>query len=169
MTPLFDRYAIVDWSASNTPTTGKDSIWIAFAEREGAETRLLETANPSTRSAAMAMLRQFFRDSLAENKRVFAGFDFPFGYPAGAAAAIAGTPDWRALWHFLAEAMQDRDDNFSNRFEVTGRLNREALAFAPMYWGRPMHQEVPGLPVDEVAIVKHQCLGRHRGDHPFGG
>ncbi|MEP0509498.1 MAG: precorrin-8X methylmutase, partial [Aurantimonas coralicida] len=121
MTPLFDRYAIVDWSASNTPTTGKDSIWIAFAEREGAETRLLETANPSTRSAAMAMLRQFFRDSLAENKRVFAGFDFPFGYPAGAAAAIAGTPDWRALWHFLAEAMQDRDDNFSNRFEVTGR------------------------------------------------
>ena len=147
MTPLFDRYAIVDWSASNTPTTGKDSIWIAFAEREGAETRLLETANPSTRSAAMAMLRQFFRDSLAENKRVFAGFDFPFGYPAGAAAAIAGTPDWRALWHFLAEAMQDRDDNFSNRFEVTGRLNREALAFAPMYWGRPMHQEVPGLPV----------------------
>ena len=147
MTPLFDRYAIVDWSASNTPTTGKDSIWIAFAEREGAETRLLETANPSTRSAAMAMLRQFFRDSLAENKRVFAGFDFPFGYPAGAAAVIAGTPDWRALWHFLAEAMQDRDDNFSNRFEVTGRLNREALAFAPMYWGRPMHQEVPGLPV----------------------
>ena len=35
--PLFDRYAIVDWSAANTPTTGKDSIWIALAEREGGE------------------------------------------------------------------------------------------------------------------------------------
>ena len=147
MTQLFDRYAIVDWSASNTPTTGKDSIWICFAEREGGETRLIETVNPSTRSAAMAKLRQFFRDSLAEGKRVFAGFDFPFGYPSGASAVIAGAPDWQALWAYFAEAMQDRDDNFSNRFEVTGRLNREQLAFAPMYWGRPMHQVVPGLPV----------------------
>ena len=147
MKPLFDRYAIVDWSASNTPTTGKDSIWIAFAERDGAETRLIETVNPPTRSAAMAKLRQFFRDALAEDKRVFAGFDFPFGYPAGATAAIAGAPDWRALWGFFADQLKDRDDNFSNRFEVAGRLNREALATAPMYWGRPMHQEIPGLPV----------------------
>ena len=150
MTGLFDRYAIVDWSASNTPTTGKDSIWICLAERDGSETKLIETLNPSTRSAAMAKLRQFFRDSGEEGKRVFAGFDFPFGYPAGAAAAIAGAPDWQTLWAFFAEALQDRDDNFSNRFEVTGRLNREQLAFAPMYWGRPMHQVVPGLPVAKL-------------------
>ena len=147
MTALFDRYAIVDWSASNTPTTGKDSIWIAFAERNGREARLIETVNPPTRSAAMAKLRQFFRDALAEDKRVIAGFDFPMGYPAGAAAAITGEADWQALWAYFAEAMQDRDDNFSNRFEVPGRLNRERLAFAPMYWGRPMHQEIPGLSV----------------------
>lgn len=145
--PLFDRYAIVDWSAANTPTTGKDSIWIALAEREGREVRMIETSNPPTRSAAMARLRQFFRDALAEDKTVFAGFDFPFGYPQGGTAAVTGEAGWQALWAFFAEAMQDRDDNFSNRFEVTGRLNRERLSFAPMYWGRPMHQEVPGLSV----------------------
>ena len=145
--PLFDRYAIIDWSAANTPTTGKDSIWIALATREGGEVRITETVNAPTRSAAMARLRQFFRDALAEGKTIFAGFDFPFGYPRGGAAAITGEAGWQALWAYFAEALQDRDDNFSNRFEVTGRLNRERLAFAPMYWGRPMHQEVPGLSV----------------------
>ena len=87
---LFDAFAIVDWSAANTPTTGKDSIWIALGEREEGAFRLIETVNPPTRSAAMARLRQFFRDALAADKRVFAGFDFPFGYPRGAAGAIAG-------------------------------------------------------------------------------
>ena len=79
---LFDAFAIVDWSAANTPTTGKDSIWIALGEREDGAFRLIETVNPPTRSAAMARLRQFFRDALAADKRVFAGFDFPFGLPA---------------------------------------------------------------------------------------
>ena len=54
----------------------------------------------------MARLRQFFRDALAENKRVFAGFDFPFGYPAGATEAIAGSADWRALWSYFAEPLR---------------------------------------------------------------
>ena len=53
--------------------------WIALAEREGGEVRMIETSNPPTRSAAMARLRQFFRDALAEDKTVFAGCDFPFG------------------------------------------------------------------------------------------
>ncbi|MBO0661011.1 precorrin-8X methylmutase [Jiella sp. CQZ9-1] len=95
----------------------------------------------------MARLRQFLRDALADDKTVFCGFDFPLGYPRGASTVIAGEGGWQALWAYFGEAMQDRDDNFSNRFEVTGRLNREKLAFAPMYWGRPMHQEVPGLSV----------------------
>ncbi|MBB4002515.1 precorrin-8X/cobalt-precorrin-8 methylmutase [Aurantimonas endophytica] len=145
MSALFDRYAIVDWSASNAPARGKDSIWIAFAEREGTETRLVETLNPPTRAAAMARLEAYFRQALADEKRVFAGFDFPFGYPAGGAAAIAGSPDWRALWGFFADALQDLESNTNNRFEVAGRLNREQLAGMPMYWGRPMHQVVPGL------------------------
>ena len=145
--PIFDRYAIIDWSAANTPTTGKDSIWISLAEREDRDVKLVETVNAPTRSAAMARLRQFMRDALAADKTVFCGFDFPFGYPKGGAAAVAGQAGWEALWTYFAEALQDRDDNFSNRFEVTGRLNRERLAFAPMYWGRPMHQEVPGLSV----------------------
>ena len=143
---LFDAFAIVDWSAANTPTTGKDSIWIALGEREDGAFRLIETVNPPTRSAAMARLRQFFRDALAADKRVFAGFDFPFGYPRGAAGAIAGADDWSALWSFFADSVQDTDSNTNNRFEIAGRLNRDRLAFAPMFWGRPEFQDIPGLP-----------------------
>ncbi len=145
MTASFDRYAIVDWSSAATPTTGKDSIWISFAARDDGEARIVETINPPTRSAAMAELRRFLREAVAENKRVFCGFDFPFGYPAGTAQRIAGTPDWSALWGVIHERIIDRDDNFNNRFEVAGRMNREELADAPMFWARPTSQVIPGL------------------------
>ena len=32
---MFDRFAVVDWSANSTPKRGRDSIWIAVAERTG--------------------------------------------------------------------------------------------------------------------------------------
>src|SRR5947208_500317 len=39
---LFDRIVIVDWSASGTPKTGRDSIWICAVGRDGAEKRLID-------------------------------------------------------------------------------------------------------------------------------
>ncbi|SKA07284.1 precorrin-8X methylmutase [Consotaella salsifontis] len=151
MTALFDRYLAVDWSAANTPSRGRDSVWIALAERDGRDVSLLDVSNPATRSEAMAMVEAVFSASLAEGKRVFAGFDFPMGYPAGAAAAIAGEPNWRALWTRLAELIHDRDDNVSNRFEIAGRLNRDVFGASPMYWGRPDHLRIPGLEMTRPA------------------
>lgn len=145
MSGIFERYAIIDWSAANAPTTGKDSIWIAVAERSGREVTLVETLNPPTRSAAMEELRRLIRESIAAARKLFVGFDFPFGYPAGAAEAIAGSANWKDLWKALAELVRDRDDNVSNRFEVGGRLNRGPLEFSPMFWGRPAFQDIPGL------------------------
>ena len=164
---LFDAFAIVDWSAANTPTTGKDSIWIALGEREDGAFRLIETVNPPTRSAAMARLRQFFRDALAADKRVFAGFDLPFGYPRGAAGAIAGADDWSALWSFFADSVQDTDSNTNNRFEIAGRLNRDRLAFAPMFWDVP--QRLPMMrPCSGAARnFRTSPACRHAGPNPI--
>ncbi|EAU43086.1 precorrin-8X methylmutase [Fulvimarina pelagi HTCC2506] len=143
--PLFDAYVVVDWSAANVPAVGANSIWMSFAEREENEVRPIETVNVSTRAGAMAKLRQFFRERLDANQRVFAGFDFPFGYPRGGAEAISGEASWQSLWSYFAGNIQDLDSNLNNRFEIAGRLNRDKLAHAPMFWGRPEFQDIPGL------------------------
>ncbi|RFC62159.1 precorrin-8X methylmutase [Fulvimarina endophytica] len=118
---------------------------MSFSERDGETVRLVETVNLPTRAGAMAHLRQFLRERLERGQTVFAGFDFPFGYPAGAAEAITGEASWQALWGYLARTIQDMDSNANNRFEIAGRLNRDRLAHGPMFWGRPEFQDIPGL------------------------
>jgi precorrin-8X/cobalt-precorrin-8 methylmutase len=126
---LFDRYIAVDWSAANTPRLGKDSIWIAETGREA--------VNIATRAAAMDVITDRLRDARAVGQRVLIGFDFVFGYPRGAAAAIAGAPRWDALWSHIGDRIEDRDDNTSNRFEVAAEINR--VLGDHHYWGHP-HQ-----------------------------
>ena len=96
---------IVDWSAAGTPKTGRDSIWICAAGRDGVET-LLE--NPPTRHAARALLCELLGDAVRRGERVLAGFDFPFGYPAGFAArlGVAGSQPWRAVWDEIAAVVE---------------------------------------------------------------
>ena len=86
---LFDRVVMVDWSANSTPKRGRDSIWIG-------DSRSHEAVNPSTRSAAMALIRAVCAESIDE--RVLIGFDFSFGYPAGFARALTGSSAWSSLW-----------------------------------------------------------------------
>ncbi len=83
--PIFDRYIAVDWSANNGPKTGKDSIWIGEATSAG----LVASRNPATRSAAMSDLEQTLLSARSRGERIMVGFDFIFGFPVGAAAAIA--------------------------------------------------------------------------------
>ena len=126
---LFDRYIAVDWSAANTPRRGKDSIWIADSA--------MDSVNPPTRHEAMVIIAERLLAARAANERVMLGFDFVFGYPQGAAEAITGGADWRALWAHLAAAVIDNPDNNSNRFRVAAAIN--ARLAAPHYWGHP-HQ-----------------------------
>lgn len=133
--PLFDRYIAVDWSAANTPRRGKDSIWIADSEAE--------SINPPTRHEAMAIVTERLLAARAANQRVMLGFDFVFGYPEGAAAAIAGRGDWQALWAHLADAVIDNPDNTSNRFHVAAAIN--ARLAAPHYWGHPYQHRYDNL------------------------
>ncbi len=133
--PLFDRYLIVDWSASNAPKTGKDSIWMALSEG----TDLVWVHNAPTRLEAMALIRKVVELSLSSQKRLFMGFDFAFGYPAGAAARIGGRANWEAVWGKMAELIVDDEHNVTNTYEIAGQLNQTAfdgLTSGP-FWGHP--------------------------------
>lgn len=130
---LFDSYIIVDWSASNVPKRGKDSIWVCRLGPDGEH-----VANPPTRHAARELLAGMLSEAMQKHERVVAGFDFPFGYPAGFAArlGLTGTP-WRALWDEIARLIDDRADNRNNRFEVGAHLNHRVSGSAFPFWGCP--------------------------------
>jgi precorrin-8X/cobalt-precorrin-8 methylmutase len=114
---VFDRIVIVDWSASNTPKGGADSIWVGCLDHGGTAAAV----NHRTRAAAFDALVELARAP----GRVLLGFDFPLGYPAGFAAALGlpGTP-WAATWAFLTEQIVDDARNRNNRFEVAADVNR---------------------------------------------
>lgn len=145
MAAIFDTYFIVDWSASNEEKRGKDSIWIAEARRTSGRVHFPEQDNPATRAEAMQILEERMSEEISKGRRVFAGFDFPFGYPAGAAARITGTPKWESLWRWLFDEIVDEDDNRSNRFALADRLNRDCFR-SPVYWGRPANHNYSHLP-----------------------
>jgi hypothetical protein len=138
---IFDRYVIVDWSASNRPRIGKDSIWICVLGADGQ----VSTDNPPTRSKAEVIIRDCLRQFVAGGERVLVGFDFPYGYPAGFAAGLGLTgPPWLAVWHYLAARVQDDSQtNASNRFRVAAGIN--AGLEQEVFWGRPSSQPIDGL------------------------
>jgi precorrin-8X/cobalt-precorrin-8 methylmutase len=163
---LFDRYIAVDWSAANERRTGKDSIWIAELGPDGTQPSL----NPPTRAEATTLLIERIRIARAAGERVMVGFDFVFGYPRGAARAIAGKPGWRAMWDAIGEAVTDSSENKSNRFEVAAKFNR-TLELAH-FWGHPPHHRyadlAPTRPLhDYLHISEHRLAEKYaKGPQP---
>lgn len=161
---LFDRYIAVDWSAANSPKRGRDSIWIGELGPEGR----VPSENPPTRHAAMAAIAARLLSARQSGQRIMLGFDFVFGYPRGAAAAIveaisdlahasAGTfplagedgwrgeqPGWLQLWSILTRLVIDAPDNTSNRFQLAEAINHR-LADGPHFWGHPHQHSYAGL------------------------
>ena len=130
---MFDTYVIVDWSAASRPKQGRDSIWICRLGVDG-ET----VCNPPTRHAAKGLLADMLARASERGERVVAGFDFPFGYPAGFAArlGLAGTP-WRAVWDEIAGLLHDNENNMNDRFEVGAKLNQRISGTRFPFWGCP--------------------------------
>jgi precorrin-8X/cobalt-precorrin-8 methylmutase len=157
----FSSYVMVDWSAAGTPRLGRDSIWIATAERgaerRGAAVQCGQLVNLPTRGAAVAWLARELPD-LAGRGRVLAGFDFPFGYPAGTAARLGlnGVP-WRSLWSELARAIADGPDNANNRFDLAEDWNRRMGAEPFPFWGNV--REEP-----RQHLVRRGCRPHGKGD-----
>jgi precorrin-8X/cobalt-precorrin-8 methylmutase len=136
--PLFDTYVVVDWSAAAVPRRGKDSVWLCRLRRGGRSARL---ENPETRLKARELLLKWLEAELAAGRSVLAGFDFPFGYPAGFAGRLGDGGDWRSVWRVLAAAIEEKGENANNRFEVAARLNALVSGGAAPFWGCPAGEE----------------------------
>jgi hypothetical protein len=132
---LFDAYIFVDWSARNglSPATPrKDTIWIGELLAEGDATETYCRG----RSEATALVRDRLVGHVAEERRVLVGFDFPYGYPSGFAAALGSTGEpWRDVWDVLSAEVDDAEDNVSNRFEAAANLNRRIGGGPGPFWG----------------------------------
>ena len=170
---LFDRYVVVDWSASATPTTGRDSIWSdAFEPTAGIHT----TVNHPTRHEAVHHLIDVLTRAPG---RILVGFDFPFGFPVGFAdaAGLTGPTAWEAAWEHLATHLSDEPTNANNRFEVTSALNAAIDDGPGPFWGTTSERHVtpwlsrrkaPGFPHGELPEFRHNELAvRATGRFPF--
>jgi hypothetical protein len=172
--PLFDRIAVVDWSANASPKTGPDSIWLAVVERGNCM-----LSNPSTRRAALDEIGAL----VGSGQRTLLGVDFSLGFPVGTAelAGLVGMP-WAATWAELGAAIIDEENNTNNRFEVAAQLNqsmadRAGPANVPPgpFWGCPPSKAnaslAPTKPSriaawpDEWRSVEHRL--RADGRRPF--
>lgn len=135
---MFNRVVIVDWSARSSPSPARpsaDAIWVgeAGAGEIYHRTRALAEADIADRIAALPV-----------GQRMLVGFDFPFAYPAGFAAAL-GCDGPLEVWDWLAVRIVDRSDNTNNRFETAATLNRMFPGVGP-FWGRPDVVDLPALP-----------------------
>lgn len=173
MTAPFDRIVVVDWSASATPTTGRDSIWSdVFRPATGEHS----TTNHRTRHDALRYLVELLDEATG---RVLIGFDFPFGFPTGFArsAGLTGATAWQATWQHLVAHLDDRPDNSNNRFEVASQLNA-AIGDGPgPFWGTTSERHVtpwlsrrkaPGFPHGRLEEFRHnERAVRATGRFPF--
>ena len=144
--------------------TGKDSVWYCLVVRSGDSLSLAAHENPSTRHRAMAEIGDILRGLARQEKMVLAGFDFPYGYPAGFAAAlgVTDTPAWLGIWREFAVRIVDRDDNGNNRFEVAADLNRRVLSKLPPILGMPAVLRIPH------DVLHQERLGILGGETSYG-
>ena len=151
----FDRVVVVDWSASNRPTSASrkaDSIWIGSIDEGGSDEHHFRT-----RTAAEAHLTALIHSATAAGDRLLIGFDFAFGYPAGFAQRLTGNADVRAVWAWLAHAITDAPDNRNNRFEVANTINA-GLGQGGPFWSHPVTHSYAHLGPTKLGI-DHATLG----------
>lgn len=142
--PLFHTHIIVDWSARSRPSPkkpAKHAIWWAVA-RDGDVT---DVVYARTRHAAVQSLSRCIADELSQGRRVLAGFDFPFGYPAGVARHLTGQESALALWAWLGVRIKDDERNGNNRYRVATEINSAYAGIGP-FWGRPATWDFPAVP-----------------------
>ncbi|HEX7228833.1 MAG TPA: hypothetical protein VF452_00460, partial [Candidatus Binatia bacterium] len=166
--PLFDAYAMVDWSGSDRRRRGRqDCIWIAHGS---AKASVPITASPASRTEAEQIMRAVLKSVVRANKgRVLMCADFGYGYPAGLASLLpnsgsAGLAPWRVVWEYLHEHIQDDigtkpgqpPNNRSNRFEVANEIN--AALSNPTSRGPFWCLFKPG---------NHLCVPQNKPSQPF--
>lgn len=138
----FDTVAIVDWSSGNQTRAKprKDAIWLGVS-RGGTE------AEPSyirNRQEAEGRLRELIEAELSAGRRLFLGFDFPFAFPRGFAAALTGQSCPFGVWDWLEARLQD-SPRANSRFDLAGEINARFPGIGP-FWFNGLKRDIPGLP-----------------------
>jgi molybdopterin molybdotransferase len=133
---------MVDWSGGNDrgATPKKDAIW-ACAARDGTAEEPIYMRN---RQVAEDWIIAFLKTEQAAGRRVLAGFDFAFGYPAGFGSALTGSDDPFALWQWITDRIED-SPNANNRFDVAGAINAQFDGIGP-FWGNGLSRDIAHLP-----------------------
>jgi hypothetical protein len=166
MSPLFDAYIIVDWSAASRPVTGTNSIWIGTLYRDATDTRSYLADNPSTRRDARDRLLATATDLVARGARVLIGCDFAMGYPTGTADALGldtqTMPPWQAMQAHLSTHIHDAPDNANDRFQVAATLNAKMTGTAHPFWGAPPAQTAATLSTRKGDFSVPDSLAEHR-------
>ena len=146
--PLFDRIAVVDWSASASPKTGSDSIWIAVLD--GGSCTL---SNPPTRRAALGA--DGGAGGSRDDERSWASTS-RLGFPAWNRRTCRPRrcPMGRAVVTPRRDSITDDEQNRNNRFDVARRLNDSMAA----RWQRP---ERPAGPFWGCPPSKADCIADH--------
>jgi molybdopterin molybdotransferase len=139
----WDTILMVDWSGGNDtgPRPRKDAVWgaaVRDGQPYGQETYL------RNRVEARRWLLGLLGAELRAGRRVLAGFDFPFGYPAGFAERLTGRADALAVWGWMADHLEDAPAG-NNRFDLAGRINGMFPGVGP-FWFNASAQEIPHLP-----------------------
>ena len=151
---MFDRVAILDWSASGAPKTGKDSIWIGVSDASGTTSR-----NIATRTEAEAAVLALAHEAIRTGERLLIGADLNFGAPAGLAKHLTGKAEATALWAWLAERITDDARNHNNYRAIAGEMNATLPGGGP-FWGNGSKTDFDGLPRTKPALP--DWLAEHR-------
>ena len=152
----FDRIIVADWSAANLPTSAvnrANAVWLGCHDAEGGA-----EWHHRTRASAEDQLNGLIETAVAQGARLLIGFDFAMAYPAGLAARLTGETSPRALWRWLAGAIEDAPDNRNNRFAVAQAINGAFPEGPGPFWSHPSGQSWPGLPFRRKGI-DHAALG----------
>lgn len=138
----FDTFVMVDWSGGNDtgPTPRKDAIWVCRVRERKGETPIYLR----NRQAAETWLATCIDDELSAGRRVCLGFDFPFAYPAGFGAALAGTDFPLRIWQWFGDRIED-SPRANNRFDIAGAINQRFGGRGP-FWANGLKRDIAGLP-----------------------
>ena len=138
----FDTFLIVDWSGGNDRGSAPkpDAIWVCVARNGVAE----DPIYLRNRLVAEDWLGTFIETELQAGRSVFAGFDFPFGYPAGFCEKVTAQSDPLVLWDWLETRIEDAPKT-NNRFDVAAEINRMFDGIGP-FWGNGLKRDIADLP-----------------------
>ncbi|WP_373636901.1 gephyrin-like molybdotransferase Glp [Yoonia sp. BS5-3] len=151
---------MVDWSGGNDrgPKPKADAIWVCAA-RDGVADAPVYLRN---RALAEAWITDFINAERAAGRRVLAGFDFAFGYPAGFGKVLTGSDDPFAIWDWFAAHVQDAPDG-NNRFDLAGQINGLFPGIGP-FWGNGLKRDIANLPRKGSARAGHGMAERRQAE-----